>query len=41
MIVHGFVTRPTKDVDLFTEVDNQEARQVVAALRPALGGKMG
>ena len=21
MIVHGFVTRPTKDVDLFTEVD--------------------
>lgn len=36
MIVHGFVTRPTKDIDLFTEVDDQEARQVVAALRRAL-----
>lgn len=29
MIVHGFVTRPTKDIDLFTEVDAQEARRVV------------
>ena len=36
MIVHGFVTRQTKDVDLFTEVDDQEARQVAAALRRAL-----
>lgn len=36
MIAHGFVTRPTRDVDLFTEVDDQEARQVVAALRQAL-----
>lgn len=36
MIVHGFVTRPTKDVDLFTEVDDHEARQVAAALRRAL-----
>lgn len=36
MIVHGFVTRPTKDIDLFTEVDDHEARQVVAALRHAL-----
>lgn len=36
MIVHGFVTRPTKDIDLFTEVDDHEARQVVAALRRAL-----
>lgn len=36
MIVHGFVSRPTKDIDLFTEVDDQEARQVVAALRCAL-----
>ena len=36
MIVHGFVTRPTKDVDLFTEIDDHEARQVVAALRRAL-----
>jgi hypothetical protein len=36
MIVHGFVTRPTKDVDLFTEVDDHEARQVAAALRSAL-----
>jgi Nucleotidyl transferase AbiEii toxin, Type IV TA system len=36
MIVHGFITRPTKDIDLFTEVDDQEARQVVVALRHAL-----
>lgn len=36
MIVHGFVTRETKDVDLFTEVDEQEAVQVTAALRRAL-----
>lgn len=36
MIVHGFVTRPTRDIDLFTEVDDHEARQVVAALRQEL-----
>jgi hypothetical protein len=36
MIVHGFVNRPTKDIDLFTEIDDHEARQVVAALRHAL-----
>lgn len=36
MIVHGFATRPTKDVDLFTEVDSHEARQVAVALRLAL-----
>lgn len=36
MIVHGFVTRPTRDIDLFTEVDDHEARQVVATLRLAL-----
>ncbi|MFY9808438.1 MAG: hypothetical protein WAK86_14370 [Pseudonocardiaceae bacterium] len=36
MIVHGSVTRPTKNIDLFTEVDDHEARQVVAALRRAL-----
>ncbi len=36
MIAHGFVARPTKDIDLFTEVDDHEAIQVVAALRHAL-----
>jgi hypothetical protein len=36
MIVHGFVNRETKDVDLFTEVDDHEAVQVAAALRRAL-----
>lgn len=36
MIVHGFVTRPTRDIDLFTEADDHEARQVAAALRRAL-----
>ncbi|GAB3880205.1 nucleotidyl transferase AbiEii/AbiGii toxin family protein [Kibdelosporangium lantanae] len=36
MLAHGFVDRPTKDVDLFTEVDDQEALQVVVALREAL-----
>jgi hypothetical protein len=25
MIAHGFVTRATKDLDLFTEIDDQEA----------------
>jgi hypothetical protein len=34
--VHGFVTRLTRDIDLFTEVDDHEARQVAAALRRAL-----
>jgi hypothetical protein len=32
----GFVTRATKDIDLFTEIDDQEALQVTAALRDAL-----
>ncbi|MGH3772936.1 MAG: hypothetical protein ACRDRW_16345 [Pseudonocardiaceae bacterium] len=36
MIAHGFVTRLTKDIDLFTEVDDHEAIQVVVALRRAL-----
>lgn len=36
MIAHGFVTRATKDVDLFTEIDDHEATQVVTALRRAL-----
>ncbi|MGH3437319.1 MAG: nucleotidyl transferase AbiEii/AbiGii toxin family protein [Pseudonocardiaceae bacterium] len=36
MITHGFVDRATKDVDLFTEIDDQEAVQVVVALRKAL-----
>ncbi|HEY0694941.1 MAG TPA: nucleotidyl transferase AbiEii/AbiGii toxin family protein [Kribbella sp.] len=36
MIAHGFVHRVTKDIDLFTEIDDQEALQVTAALREAL-----
>src|SRR5215475_3572144 len=36
MIAHGFVNRATKDVDLFTEVDDDEAVQVAAALGRAL-----
>jgi hypothetical protein len=36
MIVHGFVDRATKDIDLFTEIDEQEALHVTAALREAL-----
>lgn len=36
MIAHGFVSRSTKDVDLFTEVDDNEAIEVTAALRQAL-----
>jgi hypothetical protein len=36
MIVHGFVARETKDVDLFTEIDDQEAIRVTKALREAL-----
>jgi hypothetical protein len=36
MIAHGFVNRETKDVDLFTEIDDQEAVRVAAALRQAL-----
>jgi hypothetical protein len=39
MIAHGFVDRATKDVDLFTEVDVQEALRVVVALREALEGQ--
>ncbi|MDQ3150525.1 MAG: nucleotidyl transferase AbiEii/AbiGii toxin family protein [Actinomycetota bacterium] len=36
MIAHGFVDRVTKDVDLFTEIDDQEAVRIVVALRRAL-----
>ncbi|TCO52865.1 nucleotidyl transferase AbiEii/AbiGii toxin family protein [Actinocrispum wychmicini] len=36
MIAHGFVDRATKDVDLFTEIDDQEAIRGVVALRQAL-----
>jgi len=36
MIAHGFVSRATKDIDLFTEVDDREAIEVAAALREAL-----
>lgn len=36
MIAHGFVDRATQDVDLFTEIDDAEARRVTAALRAAL-----
>jgi hypothetical protein len=36
MIVHGFVGRATKDIDLFTEIDDIEAVQVTTALREAL-----
>src|SRR5882757_8330291 len=36
MIAHGFVNRVTKDIDLFTEIDDQEALQVTAALRDVL-----
>ena len=36
MIVHGFVSRLTQDVDLFTEVDDREAVLVAAALRTSL-----
>jgi hypothetical protein len=36
MIAHGFIDRATQDVDLFTEIDDAEARHVTAALRAAL-----
>jgi hypothetical protein len=36
MIARGFVTRATKDIDLFTEIDDQEALEVTAALREEL-----
>jgi Nucleotidyl transferase AbiEii toxin, Type IV TA system len=36
MIVHGFTDRPTHDVDLFTDIDPDEAIQVAAALRTEL-----
>jgi hypothetical protein len=39
MIAHGFTDRSTRDVDLFTEVDADEARQVAAALRTQLDGE--
>jgi hypothetical protein len=32
MIAHGFVDRATQDVDLFTEIDDTEARHVCAAI---------
>ena len=36
MIAHGFVTRTTQDIDLFTEIDDAEAVQVAHALRSSL-----
>jgi Nucleotidyl transferase AbiEii toxin, Type IV TA system len=36
MIAHGFVSRLTQDVDLFTEVDDREAVLVASALRTSL-----
>jgi hypothetical protein len=36
MIAHGYVVRETRDVDLFTEIDDSEAVAVAAALRAAL-----
>ncbi|SHN46907.1 nucleotidyl transferase AbiEii/AbiGii toxin family protein [Cryptosporangium aurantiacum] len=36
MIAHGLVDRATHDVDLFTEIDPDEAVQVAEALRGAL-----
>lgn len=36
MVAHGFVDRATQDVDLFTEIDDNEALRVTAALRVAL-----
>jgi hypothetical protein len=36
MIVHGFIDRATRDVDLFTEVDSAEAERVALALQTAL-----
>ncbi len=36
MIAHGFVTRETKDVDLFTEIDDGEPVRVATGLRQAL-----
>ncbi|HVQ93713.1 MAG TPA: nucleotidyl transferase AbiEii/AbiGii toxin family protein [Mycobacteriales bacterium] len=36
MIAHGFTDRATRDVDLFTEVDPDEAGRIVVALRSRL-----
>lgn len=36
MIAHGYTDRSTRDIDLFTEIDDGEAIQVVVALRAAL-----
>lgn len=36
MLAHGIVDRATKDVDLFTDRDSEEAVSVAAALRVAL-----
>jgi hypothetical protein len=38
MLAHGFVTRRTQDVDLFTELDEREATEIAEALRHALHG---
>jgi hypothetical protein len=37
MIAHGFVGRITRDVDLFTEIDDGEATRIVRALRGNVG----
>ena len=36
MIAHGYTDRATRDIDLFTEIDDDEAVHVVRALRDAL-----
>ena len=38
MLAHGIVERTTRDVDLFTDRDAEEAVRVAAALRTALAG---
>lgn len=36
MIAHGYTNRATRDIDLFTEIDDAEAVHVVRALRDVL-----
>lgn len=36
MIAHGYTERSTHDIDLFTEIDDDEAVRIVVALRLAL-----
>jgi hypothetical protein len=36
MIAHGYIARETKDIDLFTEVDDNEAVRVARSLRRVL-----